>query len=97
VEGLPVGKRKGEPGVVNQLRTAIRAARDGGRSLYQLGKDTGVGRDRLSRFLRGERDLTGAAIDRVCRVLGLELVQTRRARPPVDPRPRGRPRKVEGE
>jgi transcriptional regulator with XRE-family HTH domain len=58
------------PGMVEQLREAIRAS---GRSLNQLGKETGVGADRLSRFVRGQRDLVLSAAERVCRALGLGL------------------------
>jgi hypothetical protein len=47
---------------------------DSGQSLYQLSRLCGVGPNRLSRFLRGERDLTGDAIDGACAALHLELV-----------------------
>jgi transcriptional regulator with XRE-family HTH domain len=57
--------------LVEQLREAIRQS---GRTLTELGAASGVGKDRLSRFLRGERDLTGDAISKVCRALGLRLV-----------------------
>jgi transcriptional regulator with XRE-family HTH domain len=56
--------------LVGQLREAIQAS---GLSLYQLGIDSGVGRDRLSRFMRGQRDLTVEAADKLCQALGLEL------------------------
>jgi transcriptional regulator with XRE-family HTH domain len=59
-----------EPGLVEQLREAIRAS---GESLNHLGKRTGVGPDRLSRFLRGERDLTLTAAEKLCFALGLRL------------------------
>jgi len=64
-------------GLAEQLRQAIR---DGGRSLNRLAAETRVDSGRLSRFMRGERDLTVEAAGRVCAVLGLELVQ--RGRPP---------------
>jgi transcriptional regulator with XRE-family HTH domain len=56
--------------MVEQLREAIR---DSGQSLNQLAKTCGVGPDRLSRFLRGQRDLTFEAASRVCEALHLEL------------------------
>jgi transcriptional regulator with XRE-family HTH domain len=58
--------------VVEQLRAMIRAS---GQSLNQLSKSCGVGRDRLSRFVRGERGISLEAADRVCQALGLRLVQ----------------------
>jgi transcriptional regulator with XRE-family HTH domain len=56
--------------VTSQLRDAIR---ESGQSLNQLARQSGIGSDRLSRFMRGERDLRGAAIDKLCSTLGLEL------------------------
>jgi DNA-binding phage protein len=56
--------------VSEQLREAIRKS---GRSLNQIGKDAGVGSDRLSRFMREERHLRSDAIDRLCTALGLRL------------------------
>jgi hypothetical protein len=55
-------------GLVRKLREAIR---NSDQSLKQLGNAGGIGADRLSRFLRAERDLT-----RVCAVLGLDLTST---------------------
>ena len=56
--------------MVQQLRDAIRAS---GRSLNRLSVVCGVGRDRLSRFLRGERGLTLEAAEKICDVLRLHL------------------------
>lgn len=50
-----------------------RAIRESGLSLHQLDRDTGVHNGRLSRFVRGERDLTLTAAGKVCRALGLVL------------------------
>jgi transcriptional regulator with XRE-family HTH domain len=72
-----MAKKKGEPGLVDQLRDAIR---DSGQSLNQLSHACGVGRDRLSRFLRGERGLTLDAAEKICRTLRLELAPRRQAR-----------------
>src|SRR5262245_49183888 len=63
--------RKREVGVVTQLRQYIRGS---GESLASLARRCGVGPDRLSRFMRGERDLTFAAAEKVCLALGLRLV-----------------------
>src|SRR5262249_19080081 len=56
--------------VTDQLREAIKQS---GESLNQLAGRTGVDRARLSRFVRGERGLSLAAVDELCRVLGLRL------------------------
>lgn len=57
------------------LRQAIT---DSGRSLHELAAASGVDDGRLSRFVRGERGLTTAAIDSLCDCLGLTLKPIRR-------------------
>jgi transcriptional regulator with XRE-family HTH domain len=68
-EGVMADQPEGK-GVVEQLRSAIRTS---GRSLNQLSEACGVDSGRLSRFMRGERDLTLAAADAICGTLGLHL------------------------
>jgi transcriptional regulator with XRE-family HTH domain len=68
--GEQEGSRREGPGLVEQLREAIRGS---GLSLNQLSRECSVGRDRLSRFLRGDRDLTVAAAEQICRALHLGL------------------------
>jgi DNA-binding phage protein len=70
-------QRKAERDFVDQLRGAIRAD---GRSLNQLERDCGVSHDRISRFLRKQRDLNGDAINRLCETLGLELAPKKTTR-----------------
>jgi transcriptional regulator with XRE-family HTH domain len=84
-------KKKTEeaPGLVEQLREAIRKS---GRSLYQLGKDSGVGSDQLSRFMRGERTLTLPAAEKLCRALDLELA-SRAPHAPAETRGPGKRRR----
>jgi transcriptional regulator with XRE-family HTH domain len=53
-----------------QLREAIR---ESGQTLGQISRNCGVGPDRLSRFLRGERDLTLTGAEKICDALGLQL------------------------
>jgi transcriptional regulator with XRE-family HTH domain len=57
-------------GLVSQLQEAIRRS---GESLSQLAVTCGVDSGRLSRFMRGERDLTLRAAERVCEALHLRL------------------------
>jgi hypothetical protein len=95
-----MSERAAEPGLVTELR---RAVADCGQSLNQLSVASGVDRGRLSRFMRGERDINLSAAGRVCEVLGLRLApgadipgalppaaQQRHADPTV---PRQRPRR----
>jgi transcriptional regulator with XRE-family HTH domain len=58
--------------IAARLRHAIQAS---GLSLSHLGRQVGVDHSRLSRFLRGERDLTLDAVDRLCQVLGLAFAE----------------------
>jgi transcriptional regulator with XRE-family HTH domain len=87
---------KGRVSVVEQLRQAIRQS---GQTLNQLSQQCGVGRDQLSRFLRGRRDLTLETADRVCQALGLELSPriVEPAEPPAaEPSGEKRPRRKKG-
>jgi transcriptional regulator with XRE-family HTH domain len=82
---------KGSPGLVTQLREVIEAS---GMSLNRISTVSGIGRDRLSRFMRGERDLTLSAAESICKALGWGLAplapasekqaSTRRGRRRVD-------------
>jgi transcriptional regulator with XRE-family HTH domain len=67
-----MAKKKAAPGLVEQLIDAIR---DSGQSLNQLSKVSGVDSGRLSRFVRGERNISFEAAARVCRALNLELAR----------------------
>jgi transcriptional regulator with XRE-family HTH domain len=64
-------------GLKSQLRKAIR---ESGQSLQQLGRECGVGADRLSRFLNGKRGLSLDAAEKLCDTLGLRLVGKSRPR-----------------
>jgi transcriptional regulator with XRE-family HTH domain len=52
------------------IRSAIR--RDG-RSLNQIAQATDVSEGVLSRFMRGERDITLGTAEKLCKLLGLKL------------------------
>ena len=75
-----------------QLREAIRGS---GKSLNQLSGVIGIGRDRLSRFLRGERSLSLDAAERICNALQLQLnpADVREGPPPAEPAKRPRRKK----
>jgi len=70
-----MGKKKEPPDLVEDLIGAIRAS---GLSLSQLGRTSGVDAGRLSRFVRGERNLSLEAAAKLCRALNLQLAPTGR-------------------
>jgi transcriptional regulator with XRE-family HTH domain len=70
--GRQPGRKRGGGGLVEQLKEAVTTS---GLSLYRLAADSGVAASQLSRFLRGETNLSLGAAERVCRLLGLELVR----------------------
>jgi hypothetical protein len=64
-------KKREEPGLVEQLKEAIRASEY---SLEGLEKAAGLSLGSLSRFMRDQRTLTLPAAEKVCRLLRLALV-----------------------
>jgi transcriptional regulator with XRE-family HTH domain len=58
----------------------------GGMSLRELSRLSGVAPSQLSRFMSGPQDIGLESADKICAVLGLELIQNR---PPELPKPRG--------
>jgi DNA-binding phage protein len=62
----------GNDGVfAERIRTAIVAS---GRPLTHLAKDADMDDGMLSRFMRNQRDLTMRSMERLCSVLGLDLL-----------------------
>lgn len=53
--------------------TIRRAIRDDDRTPYGVGRDAGVDRSILVRFVNGDRSLTLGTASKICDVLGLEL------------------------
>jgi hypothetical protein len=43
------------------------------RSIYRIAADAGVSKAALGKFVKGEKDLNGATLDKLATVLGLEL------------------------
>jgi hypothetical protein len=76
--------------VTEQLRQAVR---DSGKTLTQLAKDSGVGIDRLSRFVRAERSLTLPSVDGLCHALGLYLAGPESADEPPPDKPKRKGKK----
>jgi hypothetical protein len=64
-----------------QLRQAIQAALDGGKTLQDLGRVSGLDAGRVSRFIRAERDLTFDAYAAIGQAVGLELTWVPRGGP----------------
>ena len=79
-------KTRGEPTMITQLKEAIAAS---GKTLVELSQTTDVSPSQISRFLRGERDLTFASAARVCEGWACSLWDHRAARP-HRPRQNGR-------
>jgi hypothetical protein len=55
----------------DQLRAIVENC---GKSRYQIGKETGIDESTLSRFVHGERCLSGKALDALGACLGLQVV-----------------------
>jgi ribosome-binding protein aMBF1 (putative translation factor) len=53
------------------IRDAVRAD---GRSLYRLAQDCGVDVAVIQRFMSGERGITLATAEKICRAIGLRLL-----------------------
>jgi transcriptional regulator with XRE-family HTH domain len=70
--GVPPRKKQSPTQISVALREAVAAAPD---SLRSLAADTGIDVSHLSRWMRGERDLTLAHVDALCARLGLRLAR----------------------
>jgi transcriptional regulator with XRE-family HTH domain len=57
--------------MIAQIRKAVRGS---GKTLLDLSESADVSPSQLSRFLRGQRDLTLRSAARLCEALGLRLV-----------------------
>jgi transcriptional regulator with XRE-family HTH domain len=55
----------------DQLRAIVEGC---GKSRYQIAKETGIDESTLSRFVHGERCLSGKALDALGECLGLKVV-----------------------
>ncbi len=61
----------------DRIRRAIKADP---RSLYRIGKDSGVAVSILQRFMAEERSVNLTTAEKVCRVIGFDLVKVGRSR-----------------
>lgn len=66
-----VGKTQRIKSLTEQLKEAIE---ESNMSLGEISRKSGVGTDRLSRFVRGERGMNADAIEKVFHALGLKVV-----------------------
>ena len=57
-----------------------RAIRQCGLSQYQIAKQTDISEGGLSRFMRGQRDLTLGKLEEIADVIGVKLVITKKRR-----------------
>jgi len=62
--------------------TVRRAIRQCGLTQYQIAKQTDISEGGLSRFMRGQRDLTLGKLEQIADVIGVQLV--------IDPKKRRR-------
>jgi transcriptional regulator with XRE-family HTH domain len=60
------------PSVTDQLRERVRET---GQTMTEIARRSGVSLSQVSRFMRGERDLTGDSINKLCAALGLKLAE----------------------
>ena len=76
------------PPMIEQIQEAIR---ESGRTLGELGRESGVSSGQLSRFVRNERFLSLPAAAKLCDVLGLQLVKPERPAEAAQPGPSDKP------
>ena len=55
------------------LKAAIDEQLEGGKKVYRIARESGIGQPVLSRIMTGERTLTLPTADRLAEYLGLEL------------------------
>jgi transcriptional regulator with XRE-family HTH domain len=65
---------------MNITETVRQAILNCGMTRYELAKRSGVTQAALSRFVHGQRGLLTTTLDRLCPVLGLELVPVKSSR-----------------
>jgi transcriptional regulator with XRE-family HTH domain len=65
---------------MNITETVRQAILNCGMTRYELAKRSGVTQATLSRFVHGQCGLLTTTLDRLCPVLGLELVPVKQAR-----------------
>ena len=61
--------------IIQTILDTIKARKLSG---YRISQETGISQGGLSRFLRGERMLSAEGIEKVCKYLGLELVERKK-------------------
>lgn len=71
------------PSMKNFSETLRKAILADGRSQNEIAEKAGVQRSQLSRFVRGQRELTTGTVDALLPVLGLQLEPTKRRRKPA--------------
>jgi transcriptional regulator with XRE-family HTH domain len=64
--------------VTDQIREQVK---NSGQTMTEIARRSGVSLSQVSRFMRGERDLTGDSINKLCAALGLRLAEEEGAGP----------------
>lgn len=70
--GNSMAKKKKESVLVEVLRNAIISS---GLTLNEIGRQSGVAVNQISRFVKGERTLTLPAAEKLCQALHLKVVK----------------------
>ena len=68
------------PKKMTMTETLRQAIADSGKNFKALERESGVVRQSLMKFARGERFMRGDQLDKLVEYFGLELVETKRAK-----------------
>ena len=61
--------------ITGAIRQAILEEKSAGRSLASIAEDAGLSRAHVHNFSHGKKDLNGASLDKLAKVLGLKVMK----------------------
>lgn len=64
-----------EESITGAIRQAILEEKTAGRSLASIAEDAGLSRAHVHNFSQGKKDLNGASLDKLAKVLGLKVIK----------------------